>query len=428
MARKVTRRQARSFYVGVLLVVIAGVIGYVSLTAHEGLPGEPSTVVRASFDDIGTLKPGSEVRQNSARIGQVSSIELVDGKPVVKMDLDGNRTIYRNARAAIWDQSALSQKFVELMPGDRSAPPLGDTVIRPRATTSSVDLDQVLDVLDRRTRDATTSAIRQLGGGVAGHSRAIHDFLKRSPDLLNDTGTVSAALASKEANLPAVLASANQLAGRFEGRQRDIGSLVNRLNETLEAVTVDGAKPLADTLEGAPEAIRHGTRAADSLRGPLANLRNAVTHLHPGGRALGQATSDFRGVLRESVGPLKRIPGVSEQATPAVEELTRTSRDLRPLAPRLTEGLGHVRSLLEELKPYAPEIGQFGADGGLLFAGHAGEKHWLRGGAVVPGLDTATRTLPALNGLTPIPREAYPEPGEAVRMKAQTPLLVPGRK
>ncbi|MEV5303350.1 MlaD family protein [Amycolatopsis methanolica] len=427
MAARVSRAQGRSFYLGVVILVLAGVITYISLTADQGLPGAPKTTVRAAFDDVGSLTAGADVRQNSMRIGRVEAIRLVDGRPEVVMELDGHVEVFANARAAIWDQSALSQKFVELLPGDPSAPPLGEGVIPAGATESSSDISRLLDVLDPPTRDAATGAVRELGDGMAGHSQDLHEFLAALPGLLDDTGAVSAALAAPEANLPALLRSADRLAGRFAGRQDDLARLVTQLDQTLAAVGVDHGTPLSQVLSKAPDLLRHGSAAAAALTQPLADTRVALTTLRSGAQALGEATPDVRGVLREAPGPLRKIPGVADAATPAVDELTATSADLRPLAVRLGDGLPALRSLLQTLSPYAADIGDFAYHGGLVFAGHAGDRHYMRVQLVLPGIAGLNSAVSPLDELTPAPRNPYPEPGRAVEDRAQGPGLLGGR-
>jgi phospholipid/cholesterol/gamma-HCH transport system substrate-binding protein len=110
-----SKSSARHFVIGVGAIAAAAVLGYLAFTANEGrLPGTPTTTVTAAFKDVGQLQPGSEVRQNGIRIGQVSRVELLDGRPIVTMDVHGGIPMYRDGYAGIWDQSTLAQKYVEL--------------------------------------------------------------------------------------------------------------------------------------------------------------------------------------------------------------------------------------------------------------------------------------------------------------------------
>src|SRR5882757_9274298 len=122
-----TKGSARRFLSGLGTLAVMLVIGYIAFTANQGrLPGTPVTTVRAAFADVGQLQAGSEVRQNGIIIGQVSAVALVNGQPVVTMDVHGGVSMYRDGYAGIWDQSALAQKFVELRAGGPASGLLGD--------------------------------------------------------------------------------------------------------------------------------------------------------------------------------------------------------------------------------------------------------------------------------------------------------------
>ncbi|WP_241251445.1 MlaD family protein [Candidatus Protofrankia californiensis] len=419
MATPEARKNSRSVGAGLIVLVLVGVGLYIASTAQTGLPLARTTTVKASIDDINTLSVNDDVRQRSKRIGRVSAIDFVDGKALVTMKLDGDRQIYKDARAAVWDTSALAQKFVELDPGTSDTGKLEDKVIPATQTTGSSDLQQLLSVLDPETRAQASSTIREIAGGVAGHSQDIHDFLGVSPDLLNDLGTTAEVLASDQLDLPALLRSADQLVSRFNGREEQISALVKQTDSTLRGITVDQGKPLEATLSKAPATLQEVRSALHSLDTPLADLQVAMTNLEPGAASLGQSTPDLRGVLREAVPVLGKVPGVAEHAEPAVEDLRQTFADARPLAPKVTDALGYLATPLGVLAPYGPEIGQFFVRGhSFVSEGPAPGIRFARLSANV-GVGSVTG---GLYGSDNFPRNDYPEPGEATRDRATTGL------
>ena len=119
----VTRERGRSFLVGVGLLCAVALAGYVALTAKAGTPLSRHTRVKAAFSDVGQLSAGDDVRRDSVRIGQVGAIDYSGSQAVVTMELSAHETVHADARAAMWDQSALGQKFVELDPGSAAAGP-----------------------------------------------------------------------------------------------------------------------------------------------------------------------------------------------------------------------------------------------------------------------------------------------------------------
>lgn len=395
----------------------AAVVGaaYLTTVIDKGLPTADHTLVNAAFTDIGPLLEGSEVRQNSSRIGRVDAVDLHGGQAIVTLRLDGDRPVYRNAHAAIADTSALANKFVELLPGDPTAGELGDAVIPTANTESSVDLDQVLDTFDERTRAAAGSALREVGGGMAGRADDLHDVIGAAPDLLTDLGTVSGTLAGDRANFAGLLRRAEVLTGRFTGREAELAALVENSDATLAALAVDGGAPLRDTLRKAPTALRDTRVALAALDTPLSDTGAAMSSLRDGARALGESTSDLRALLREGVTPMRKIPAVANRAVPAVEDLTVTIADARPLVPSAARALRSASVPLRILAPYAPEIGDWAEYLRSALSDSAGEDfHWLRVGVELPNL-----LAPA--GAVPDPtlhRNPYPAPGEAQHDRA----------
>lgn len=420
MARA-NRRRRRSVFTGiVVLVVFAASVG-VAVTSHKGLPGMPRTVVRAAFTEVGALRSGDDVRIGSVRVGQVGEIELVDGKPVVELKFDGDRSIYRNAKAvtaSVGARSALGQKYVEFTPGSPDAGEVEPGEIIPATTTTGAqELSELLAVLDEPTRRALGSAIREAGGGVAGHSQDLRDALAALPTELPDLATVSRALsANGGADLTDMLRVADRLSGRFQDRQQQLTNVVRQLDTTLDAVAVDEAKPVTEVLEKAPKTLTQVRGSLETLRGPLADTEAATKSLRPGAEALGEATPDVRGILREAVPPLDKLPEVARQAEPAVDDLTQTFTDARPLAPDVRRALGSAREPLEVLAPYAAEISQWFTNAtDVLHQGDAAG-NWLRFSPPV-GTSTATGLLRGLRDpLTA--RNPYPAPGEAAQDKS----------
>ncbi len=411
MVNPVQRRTAKSFAAGLVVFVLIAALLFLTFKAQSGLPFRQTTLVKAEVANVHALKVSDDVRVNSVRVGRVSELAAGDNdNAVVTLEIDGDVPVYRDAQTQVWDISALATKFVELDPGTEAAGRLGDAPIPAAQSKSSADLYQVLDVLEPNTRNAATAAVRELGGGFAGHSDDLSDFLQTAPAMLDDLGAVSGVLAAPDTDLPALLNSADRVAGRLADREAELSSLLRNADATLRAVTTDHSRPLQETLDQAPDTLRAVRPALDALNQPLADTRMTMATLEPGAHALGEATPDLRGFLVESVPVAEDVPPVAEQAVPAVEELTRTAADARPLAPRAVETLNSLVSPLQVLAPYGPEIGQLFVRGAsFLSEGPEPGTRFARLG-LAPGLGTATGMLPSPN----FTKNEYPAPGENI--------------
>lgn len=356
----VSQSTTRSFIAGLGGLAVLGGVVLLGVTASSGVPGAPVTTVRAEFDHVGaSLKVGNDVRENSARVGRVAELHYENGHAVATLELDGRVPVYKDAKAEVWDQSALAKKVVEIDRGREATGPLGDQPIAAERNVSSADLDNVLDVLDPPTRDALTSTLREVGGGAAGHGQDVHDLVEHAPGILNGLGNTSGALSSQEANLPALLDRADQLAGSLNGREQQLADLVRETGDTAKALNPDDGAPLQDSIKVLPGTLHEARAGLDSLDEPLGDLRSAVSDIRPGAKALGTATPDLRGVLREGPVPLNMVPGVAEKADPAITELTRTVADARPLVPSVSRGLTDAALPVNILSTYSTEVVNF---------------------------------------------------------------------
>lgn len=410
-------RTFRSFVTGLVVLAAFGFALELALTADQGLPGAEHTMVTAEVGDVGALRPGDDVRIASIRVGQVKEVQLVNGIPRVTLQLDGTREIYHDAAAetksvSVAERSALGQKYVALDPGTPAAGALGpDDVIQVRRTEGAQQLSDLLAVLDEPTRQALGSTVREVGGGVAGHAPDLQDALRAAPSMLPDLATVSKALSSNDgADLTALLTSAERLSGRFDGRQEQLSQLLGQLDTTMRAVGVDEGKPLDEVLRRGPATLQAARSGLRSLQGPLKDVHSAMTKLEPGAQALGQATPDLRGVLREAVPPLAKVPPVGKQAEPALGDLTRTMADARPLAPRLTRALHSSDDFLRVLAPYAPEVSSWFTNWTAALSHGDANGHFLR-----LYLLFSEESVVGQAGLKDplVARNPYPAPGEA---------------
>ncbi|RHW28523.1 MCE family protein [Nocardioides immobilis] len=407
---------------GIVLVVLAGVL-FLTFKAQTGMPFAKTTEVQALVEDVHSLRANDAVRQNSRRIGRVSEIEYQDGAALVTMVLEGDVDVYRDAQVELWDLSALATKFVELDPGTSDAGELGNEPIPVSQTTDSADIYELLDVFDAKTRDAAVAMLRSMGTGVAGHGEDLKRFLTKAPDLLNDLGEVSGALASPRTDLVGLLRDIETLSGRLHGRESELQQLVVRTAETFDAFSASG-EPLRESVQLLPDTLSHTQRAMDRLQGPLSDTSQAMSALEPGAAALARSERALRGFLRDAVPVADQVPDVAELAEPALEDLTVVLADARPLAPLVRQAIGDLLTPLQVLAPYAPEMAQLFLRGrSFVSQGPEPGVRYARLG-VTPGVNTVLGAL-IPSGDANLPQNQYPDPGEAQYDRAEG-LMPPG--
>lgn len=387
----------------------------VAFTSNRGLVGKEYTLVDVAFEDIGpALRAGNDVRVNGVRVGQVRDIFGKDGESRLVLQLDGDRPVYRDGSAYVDARSALGQKLVQLDPGTPAAGRLqeGD-VLRPGPAGNATDLDALLAVLDKPTRTAIASTLRTAGRGTAMHAQDLNDLLAASPDLLEDGARVSRALSSPEADLDTLLKTAQTLSGRLDGREQQLADLVAEMEVGLGSLAVDEGAPLRATIEELPTTLAETQKVLEALESPLSDLQATTTNLRKGGAAVGDSTPDIRATLRDLVAPLRDVPGVADQALPAVTDLTSLVADVRPLAPKVRRAVTLAATPLDVLAPYSPEVSLWFKYARDALADGDANGHWLRFNVLVNSESVSGSgpfgTVP--DAITS--RNAYPAPGEA---------------
>jgi phospholipid/cholesterol/gamma-HCH transport system substrate-binding protein len=403
----------KPFVVGVaLLIVFAGAVLF-GLNATHGMPLAERKEVRVAFDDLSGLNVGDDVRIASSRVGYVDAIELEDGRAVAVLKLDDPDTkLYENARAArVSDRSGLGQKFVDLDPGDPTTGPLrgDDATIPAEQTVRSEDVNQLLDVFDPPTRKGASDSLRNLGGGMTGHGEDLRALARHAPGLLTDTGEVSQALATDSGvPLASMLNSADRLSARMARRSDELAALTEQLATTVDAFGVDGGDRLRESLAQSPQTLDGARTALQTLDGPLADTALAMRQLRPGARALGGATPDLRGLLREGVGPLSKVPSVSMDAVPGVSSLTTLVEDARPLSHQLVKTGRSAGPLAGVLGAYSVDIATYFHDAAETLSRGDSAGHWLRI-LLVPGSESIAGSP------LPVPRDPYQLPSGGAR-------------
>lgn len=409
--------RSKSLAAALAVLGLLGVSLYAAIFASSGLPGSSREYVTVRFADVGGLREGDDVREASIRVGRVDSIELEGEQAVVRLQLTGDavKAVYADATAAVWARSGLGQNFVELNRGHKGAGELESNELPPAQTLPASQLDELLSVLDKPTRQGLASTLREVGGGVEGKSSDLASFLAHAPEILKDLGSISTATASQRADLAGLMQSSSALASRFEGREDRIDSLLGKMDKTLSALGTDKGQAISSTLDKAPEALRKTDEALTALEGPLVDIEAASRSLEPGTAALGQATPALRAVLRDAQSPLDKVPGVADLADPAFSELAEAVDDARPLALRLEDTFDSAETLATYMSPYAADISEYfdywhSANGNSDKSGH-----YLRLGFVVRP-ESVSGVLPVADPFTH--RNPYPAPGQAQQDRA----------
>jgi phospholipid/cholesterol/gamma-HCH transport system substrate-binding protein len=373
--------------VGILILAGIAVIIYGSIVVTGWKPGQSDTYrVFVHMDTVAGLLVGSPVQTAGIKIGEVQTIELVEGRAQITLRVYKRYVLYEDARATMRSIGILGDKYIDINPGSPSAVRLkdGDTV---RFVVAGSDLDSLVESAGDIMRDvrSVTASLRNVLGEAEGQQRMqkLLDELVGASENLNKftvslervmrenekslghtaqnlerftaaldriTGGNEKALGSTFQNLDAVTAGLRRI---VTDNETGLGSIVARLERfsgNIERITADnetGIKKTIDSLTGFAKELEGITvqnrRALDQVIADFARFSAALAEDGP------HITGSLRGILEENRAELKSVVTSLDKS---LDNLTYLSADLREFArdnrQGLTDIVGNLDGILAE--------------------------------------------------------------------------------
>ncbi|HYF26888.1 MAG TPA: MlaD family protein [Baekduia sp.] len=309
--------------------------------------------VRLEMSNAAGVRDGTRVTIAGSPVGRVESLSL-GPRDIVQADieLDDGHRIGAGARAEVKATNLLATKFVDLQPGDVSRPAPSGTVIPNARVKKSVEVDELIDVLDADTRTRLGILVNEAGLAVTGRKADFNKLVGRLPATLDDATDLLRDLSADTAALGRLIESSDRVLVRLDPERRRIGELLGSAGETMRTVSAKRAE-LRATLARAP-------RSLDSLRGVLAELRRTAAPLGPAARALSATAPALAGTL-EQLKPFERSARPTlEAAKEAAPSLTRLGKEATPVLGRSLPALSSLETFSDELAPITKVLARGG--------------------------------------------------------------------
>jgi phospholipid/cholesterol/gamma-HCH transport system substrate-binding protein len=356
-------------------VIALGVAGYILANQRLRFPWEAKTFqVKAEFSTAQAVTPGQgqTVRVSGVRVGDISKVDLEDGRAVVTMDLDPkyDKLVHQDATALLRPKTGLKDMFVELDPGRRGRPVTAGWTIPIRSTEPDVNPDEVLSALDADTRDYVRLLIDGAGRGLRGREDDLREVLRRFEPTHRDIARVTSAVAERHRNLRRLVTSLDQLNGSLAGRDDELAQLVDSSAAVFRAFAAEesnvgrAVRDLPGTLSQTTQTLGDVDTFAQVLRPAADHLRPAVRKLDDANRAVRPLAKEAAPILRQSIRPFVR------QSRPVVRSLRPSAKRLAAGTPDLTRSftvLNHLFNMVGYNKNGREEPGSSSRDEGFLF-------------------------------------------------------------
>lgn len=311
---------------GLIFLAVVGFVLYSGFSRHIPFTPKSGKVVTAHFDTANNAIPGNRVRVKGVDVGEVESIKRsASGEGAdVRMRVDEKGfEVKQDARAHLYWRTLLGRNmYVDLEPGSKDAPPLGDRAIPLDRTTTQVEFDQLLESYQKDSRrgartffqqtdkalegDAAGTAVDKLAPGLAPVAPAMRALRGTNPGtdlptLVQQGGRAFDALAQDEAALAGVLDAADTTLAVTAARRADLAAMLQDAPATLAdtRTTLARLRSTLDVLDPVADDLRPGVRkiagAAPPARRALAQLTKLTPLAVPALRDLQPALRSLRG-------------------------------------------------------------------------------------------------------------------------------------
>ena len=319
------------------LVALAVVVGGYVLTEQRlrfpFIEAKPMRV-NVELDNAQAVTPGQGQTAQVAgvHIGDIAQVTLKDGRALVGLDIKPEYAdlIHRDARAELRPRTGLKDMYIQIFPGKDGPPVKEGFTIPVRSSLTDVNLDEILSVLDARTRDYVTLLANGAGEGLHDRGNALARVLARYGPTVRDLGRVDHAVARERVALRRLVTSLAQVNGRLARKPQDLSRLVSTGSTTLRAFASEDANlrgavgELAPTLQQATRALRSVAPFADELGPTTRALLPAVRELENVNARVSPFAREATPIVRTQIRPFtRRAQPVARDLAPAARGLSR---------------------------------------------------------------------------------------------------------
>lgn len=403
---RAARTARRDLQLGAGLVILVGVLVWLSTTAINGFPWSSAYAVRIVLPaGAPLLHAGDDVRIGGERAGHVASVTLTARGTQAQATLElGGARVGAGATARVRPSGLAGTFYVALEPGNQARPWPSGTLIPGQSTSAGVQLTDVISTFDGAARLALRRTLTGFGAGLSGRGVALSDTIAAAPPLLENLAAVLRAARPQPGTLASAIGSANTLEDAVAPpRDQTIASLVSFASGVL-AQTGDDAGQIASTIRAAPGAEQQANIVLPGANVLLTRLTEATRALAPGIKALGQAVPGVRAVEARGAA-VGELAGVATSSSPVLRALTPVLADLRGPAAGLTPFTDPITALAQVLIPYSSELVQ----APLGFSQWGGSRYDF---GQAPGHRAVRFTMILTCALA---RDPYPAPGQAAK-------------
>jgi phospholipid/cholesterol/gamma-HCH transport system substrate-binding protein len=340
--------------------------------------GDGGYRVTAEFVNAGQLVKGNEVKAGGVAVGSVKNIDVTqDGRAKVTLSItDSDYEPLRQGTRVLIKQGSLSgiaNRYVDLQLGPANGAEIDDGgVIGTDQTATAVELDQIFDLFDTRTRTGLQDFFKGSGEMIRGRGKELRRGVHYLNPALSTGARLFEELTRDDALLERFLVDSGSLVNSLADRRQDLTGVVGNLNATFGALGRQ-QDALAESVDRLPPFMRRANTTFVNLRSALDDVDPFVDAAKPAVKRLGPFLQQARLFVRDgepTIRDLSRtisrsgknndlielIKSFPPLAHVAMDQQHVNGADRRGAFPETTDALKAAAPTIAFGRPYTPDF------------------------------------------------------------------------
>ena len=328
--------------------------------------GGGGTTYHVRLQSASQLVNGNQVQVAGAGVGKITGIALTDNNQAnISINVDDEfAPLHQGTTATVRVVSlpSIANRVISLQPGPNSAPKIPDGGwIETDRTTSAVDLDQLFNTFDAKTRKSLQNVLGGFAAWYVGRGGQLNGALKYFGTALNSTSQVMRELGADQEVFNKFIVDASRFVTALASRSQDISGFVGNTNQVMAAIGDENVQ-FSRALKNLPGTLQNANTTFVRLRGALDELDRLTNVTKPVVPKLAPFFARLNRLVRRSTptfndfGRLLRERGSTNDFTDLLKDLPTLSRVASRSSSDSVTALRKSQKVVEFLRPYAPDF------------------------------------------------------------------------
>jgi virulence factor Mce-like protein len=194
--------------IGAVTTLIILVAVFLAYNANNGLPFVPTYNIKVELPEASGLIPSNQVKIAGTRVGLVNKLTPYQNphtgrvSAIAELKLEKKlEPLPANTKAIVQSVSAIGLKYLELEKGTVKQPLKAGQTIPASQTKEPVNIEELFNMFDQKTRTAIKVNTNNFGDGLAGRGLGLNDTIAELRPLVNEAVPVLHNLAEPRTGL-----------------------------------------------------------------------------------------------------------------------------------------------------------------------------------------------------------------------------------